>query len=236
MTIAIVQARMSSSRLPGKVLKEINNRSMISLQIERLSKSKLVDEIIVATSIDKSDDVLVRCLQSEGVAVFRGSLEDVNQRFLELCKTKPIGPTVRITADCPLLDHNLVDQVISFFKNGNFQYASNTINRTFPRGLDVEIFDSGSFIEYSSSNKLSDFEKEHVTPIFYNNSELFSIGSFRGHKDLSKLRWTVDTETDFSFVSKIYESLYFSKPDFTTADILEFLSINPNFTNFEDSS
>jgi spore coat polysaccharide biosynthesis protein SpsF len=235
MAIAVVQARMSSSRLPGKVLKEINNRPMISLQLERLSRSKLVEEIIVATSTDKSDDVLERSLKSEGVTVFRGSLEDVNQRFFELCKTKPIGPTVRITADCPLLDHELVDQVISFFKNGNFQYASNTINRTFPRGLDVEIFDSGSFIDYVSSNTLSNFEKEHVTPIFYNNSELFSIGSFCGDKDLSTHRWTVDTETDFSFVSKIYKSLYFSKPDFTTADILEFLSMNPNFANFETS-
>jgi spore coat polysaccharide biosynthesis protein SpsF len=233
MTLAIVQARMSSSRLPGKVLKVINNRPMISLQLERLARSKLVEEIIVATSIDKSDDALVQSLKSEGVTVFRGSLEDVNKRFLELCKTKPIGPTVRITADCPLLDHDLVDQVISFFKNGNFQYASNTINRTFPRGLDVEIFDSGSFIEYSSTYKLSDFEKEHVTPIFYNNEELFRIGSFQGDEDLSKHRWTVDTETDFSFVSKIYESLYFNNPDFKTAEILNYLSVNQKFANFE---
>jgi spore coat polysaccharide biosynthesis protein SpsF len=162
MVIAVVQARMSSSRLPGKVLREINDRSMISLQLERLSRSKLVEEIIVATSIDNSDDVLARSLKSEGVAVFRGSLGNVNQRFLELCKSIPTKPIIRITADCPLLDHHLVDQVVSYFREGNFQYASNTINRTFPRGLDVEIFDSNSFINYSSNNQLNDLKKEFL--------------------------------------------------------------------------
>jgi len=224
---------MSSRRLPGKVLKKIANRTMISLQIERLARSKLVEEIIVATSTDESDDVLERSLESEGITVFRGPLENVNQRYVELCKTLPSKTIARITADCPLLDYRLVDQVISFFKDGNFHYASNTINRTFPRGLDIEVFDAKSFIDFSSTNRLSDFEKEHVTPIFHNNAELFSIGSFEGEIDLSRHRWTVDTETDFSFVSKIYESLYLSKSDFTTKDILEFLSMNPSFANFE---
>jgi spore coat polysaccharide biosynthesis protein SpsF len=236
MSLCIIQARMNSTRLPGKVIKQIISTPMILLQIERLKRSSGISELIVATSVEESDDVLVEILENAGVPVYRGSLENVHQRFL--CLLEDLGSTekdiIRITADCPLIDPEIIDRCIVKFKSGDYDYLSNSLFRTFPRGLDVEIFKKDSLMKASQIFLLSNYQKEHVTPVFYQNPDYFKLGSFENILDYSNLRWTVDTQKDFDFVGQVYENLYNKKKDFNMNDILEFLNMNPTISNFED--
>ena len=218
--LAVVQARMSSSRLPGKVLKPILGKPMLFRQIERIKRSRLINKIIVATSVEGSDDLIESmCLENQ-IDCFRGDLKDVLDRFYQVALKYDPRHIVRLTADCPLIDPRVIDETILFYKKGAYDYASNTIPHTFPDGLDVEIFNATVLAKVWSEAK-TQYEREHVTPFFYNNPSMFRLGSFRSEKDLSSLRWTVDKEEDFKFVERVYEALYPKKPDFSMADILE---------------
>jgi spore coat polysaccharide biosynthesis protein SpsF (cytidylyltransferase family) len=228
---------MSSSRLPGKVLGEILDHPMILLQLERLRLSKELRDLVVLTSVDKSDDTLVELLIKHGIKVYRGSLNNVYERYRgyllhENFETQTI---VRVTADCPLLDWHLLDRIVNFFETNNFDYASNTLTRTFPRGLDIEVFRAKTLIEAKEHFTLTDFDKEHVTPIFYRNPQFYKLGNFVNETDHSNLRWTVDTYKDFNFAKTIYENLYRRNRAFSTEEILEFLSMNPQLNNFENN-
>jgi spore coat polysaccharide biosynthesis protein SpsF len=238
MAIAIMQARMSSTRLPGKVIKPILATPMILLQIERLRRSVEIKDLIVATSTDKSDDTLVEILKSSGVEVFRGALKNVHERFSNLLNglNSAENVVVRITADCPVIDPEIIDKAIAIFKRENFDYLSNSIVRTFPRGLDVEVFRKSLFLEASKKFNLSEYQKEHVTPVFYQNPDFYKLGHLISREKFSNLRWTVDTEEDFSFIRQIYENLYPINPKFGFHDVLKFLKSNPTISNFEDSS
>jgi spore coat polysaccharide biosynthesis protein SpsF len=236
MAIGIIQARMSSSRLPGKVVKPILSRPMILLQIERLQRANELNSLIVATSNENSDDYLAQLLESAGVKVYRGPLENVYERYLGLLAKLDSSEStiVRITADCPLIDPAIVDKAILIFKNDDFDYLSNSLVRTFPRGLDIEVFHRNTFENAKDLFPLSRYQKEHVTPVFYQNPNFYKLGSLENSIDYSNLRWTVDTQKDFDFVRLVYENLYNEKKDFDMNDILEFLNQNPTISNFED--
>ena len=226
--VAILQARCSSSRLPNKVLKPILGVPMILRQIERLQRCHNLQQLVVATSSEANDDALEMLCAKADLACYRGSLEDVLDRFYNAAKFHNATHIVRLTADCPLIDPDIVDGVIDCFFSESFDYVSNTLTPTYPDGLDVEVF-SFEALESAWKQARLPSEREHVTPYLYNHPELFRTMNFAAEKDLSALRWTVDNPEDFVCITKIYESLYPANAAFKTQDILEFLSKHPEF-------
>ena len=219
MTVAVLQARMSSTRLPGKVMKPLAGRPMIERQLERLRRCETLDRIVVATSDDPSDDVLATHLQSIGVPVFRGSLTDVLARYLGAAHAFGIqGQMVRLTADCPLADPGVIDDCVRLQRELGVDYVSNGRRRTYPHGLDVEVFELDA-LEIAGREATDPYDREHVTPFIYRHPERFSLGELVQARDESHLRWTVDTPEDFDFVGRVYAALYPGKPDFTSDDV-----------------
>lgn len=225
-TLAILQARMSSSRLPGKVMMQINDVPMIYRQIERIKQSRTINDLIVATSTDSSDDLLVEYLNNKGVRVFRGSLDDVLSRFLEIeIQVKPTT-IIRLTGDCPLVMSELIDKMIIRFDESNVDYLSNTLEPTYPDGLDVEII-KASAIRRLAKFELSDAEREHVTLGIYRRPSIFKLENFRGEEDLSQNRWTVDYLEDLHFVRQVFSAFHGVESTFSYAETIMFLNDNP---------
>ena len=222
--IAIVQARMGSTRLPGKVLKPIVNKPMIELLLTRLSQSKELDQIVVATSMDPKNDQLQMVVESLGFRCIKGSENDVLSRYYTIAKSVSADVIVRITGDCPLVDPVLVDKCIREFKKIEVDYLSNTNPATYPDGLDVEVMSFAS-LEKANNETNSEFDREHVTP-FIRNNNILSKSSISHTQDLSSLRWTVDEPEDLIVVTNIFE--YFS-PDifFNWQQVLELSHTNP---------
>ena len=223
--VAIVQARMGSTRLPGKVMKSINGSSVIELLLLRLSKSKLIDLIVVATSKNQENKVLVEHVEKLGFKCETGSENDVLDRFSMVAEKYNADTVVRITGDCPLLDANLIDEVIKGYFSSNVDYFSNVEPPTYPDGLDVEVFSKSALIKAHSEAKEM-YDREHVTPYIRNSDKFISSGiSFK--QDLSNLRLTLDEPEDFDLISLIFNhfspNLYFS-----WLDILDYQASNPN--------
>ena len=239
MIIGIIQARTSSSRLPGKVLKDILGRPMILHQIFRHQKSKFLDEIIIATSKNEDDDLLADILKKQRILVSRGSLDDVLDRFYEAAKRfEPAKEDyiVRLTGDCPLHDPDVLDEVIQTCVEGSFDYYSNGLEPHYPDGLDVEMFRFGILEQIHQIANLPS-EREHVTS--YIHTRLRNKIKFGAHKpdfDLSHHRWTVDTPKDFYFVRKVYESIYPKNHDFGMYDVLALLEREPDLIDINASS
>lgn len=219
MAVAILQARMSSSRLPGKVMKPLAGRPMVERQIERLRRCETLSRLVVATSDDPSDDVLASFLKDIGVEVHRGPLADVLGRYVGAIEALGIsGQVVRLTADCPLADPGVIDECVRLQAVLGVDYCSNGRNRTYPRGLDVESFDAEDLL--TAGREATDpYDREHVTPFLYRPGAPFTQGELVQARDESALRWTVDTPEDYAFVEKVYGALYPTKPDFTSDDI-----------------
>jgi len=226
MILAILQARVSSTRLPGKVLKPILGKPMLELQIRRILQSKLINRLVIATSTDTTDDSIEQLCKQVGVSCFRGSLNDVLDRFYQAALLWSPEHIVRLTGDCPLIDPEIIDEVITFYLNGNYDYVSNTIEPTFPDGLDVEVFRFLVLKEAWQEAKLPS-QREHVTLFIYQQSEKYRLGNYKNPIELSNHRWTVDEPEDFEFVSQIYKELYPINPNFRMADILNFLEKRP---------
>lgn len=227
--LAIIQARMSSSRLPGKVLEEINGSPAIKFQIDRLKLSS-VDEIVVATSTDPSDDVLVDYLNKIKVVSRRGPLNDVANRFeVVLDEFEPVN-FLRLTADCPFVMPNLLDEMLRKFSIENLDYLSNTNPPTFPDGLDIEIVRTEAFRKLLQYD-LSVVEREHVTLAFAGKCDLFNMGSFANVEDLSDLRWTLDYPEDLEFLRSVAKLLIGREHEFTLKDVLSILKSNPDIRN-----
>ena len=219
MTVAILQARMSSTRLPGKVMKLLAGRPMVDRQLERLRRCTTLLRIVVATSTDASDDPLAKHLESQGVDVFRGSLNDVLGRYVGAARAfGATGQVVRLTADCPLTDPGVIDDCVSLHARTGADYVSNGREPTYPHGLDVEAFGM-DVLEAAAREARDPYEREHVTPFIYRRPERFTLGALTQAKDESHLRWTVDTPEDFAFVERVYAALYPTKPDFTSDDV-----------------
>ena len=219
MTVAILQARMSSTRLPGKVMKPLAGRPMIERQLERLRRCVTLQRIIVATSLEASDDPLAAHLGALGIDVFRGSLTDVLDRYVAAARAfKIAGQVVRLTADCPLADPEVIDACVRLHAELGVDYCSNGRRRTFPHGLDVEAFDLDALL-VAHREATDPYDREHVTPFLYRNPDRFTQGELVQARDESHLRWTVDTPEDFAFVERVYAALYPAKPDFTSDDV-----------------
>lgn len=226
-TIALVQARMSSSRFPGKVLTPLAGKPMVIQQLERLARATHIDQIVVATSSDASDDPLVETLHSFGYSTFRGSLTDVLSRFTGAAREHQADVVVRITADCPLLSPTVVDRVIEEFQAAGVDYASNTLDPTYPDGLDVEVVRVAA-LEALAAMELDADEREHVTLGIYRRPETFTVHSVTDPAaNQSDLRWTVDTPEDLDFVAWVYESLENIQPAFDYPDVIELVAKYP---------
>lgn len=225
--VCIMQARLGSSRLPGKVLKLICGKTVLEHDINRLSQAKYIDEIVVATTKEKNDDKIVDEAKRLGVKYFRGSESDVLSRYYYAAKENKADVVIRVTSDCPCLDYKIMDDMINrfFHDDRKYDYFSNTIIRTFPRGYDIEIF-SFKVLEEAFKNAKLDYEKEHVTPYIYNKKNKYRLGYYKCNKDYSKYRVTLDTIEDFEVISNIYNELYLNKPLFLLDDVIEFLEHN----------
>ena len=218
--IAVLQARMTSTRLPGKVLRPILGEPMLARQIERLRRARRIDRLVLATSADDSDQPVADLAVSLGCWVHRGALADVLERYAGALQAHgPADHVVRVTADCPLTDWNVVDAVIARHLESGADYTSNALDRTFPKGLDVEVVKAPLLLAAAAEAR-DLYEREHVTPFFYRRPERFRIEQVTQPEPLGDLRWTVDTPEDFAFVTRVYEALYPSRPDFDAADIL----------------
>ena len=225
--LAIVQARFNSTRLPGKVLLEVFGKSFLEHQIARIKLAKKIDKIVIATSTEKSDEKIYELGKSIGVDVFRGSLENVLDRFFHATNLFPSKNIIRLTADCPLIDWEKIDELIEFFEEGNFDYASNALEPTLPDGLDAEVFKS-SVLKKTWREASLNSEKEHVTPYIHSHPEMFSIGKKKYYEDHSDLRWTLDEPEDLELITKIYEHFYPMNCYFGYEDILNFLETRPD--------
>ena len=222
--IAIIQARMGSTRLPNKVMKEIGGKPMIEILLQRLLKAKKIDEIVVATSTNKNNNPLIKFVSGLGFRVIAGSEDDVLGRYVKVIDASGADVAVRITGDCPLVDPNLVDQVIDGLIEFGYDYFSNVNPPTFPDGLDVEAFQANALKKaYTQTNER--FDREHVTP-FLRNSDLFTKGGITNDQDLSCLRWTVDEPADFKVISDVFD--HFSPNiHFGWRDVLELYEGKP---------
>ena len=228
MAAAILQARMSSTRLPGKVMRPLAGRPMIERQIERLRPCATLDRLIVATSDDASDDPLAEHLAGMGVEVFRGSLHDVLDRYVgaaRACGAR--GVIVRLTADCPLADPEVIDDCVRLRAERDVDYASNGLRRTYPRGLDVEAFNVEALL--AAHREAADpYDREHVTPFLYRRPDRYRLGNVKSPDNHGEMRWTVDTEADFRMVDAVYRELLSPNKTFGYADILDLLARRPD--------
>lgn len=226
MILAILQARVSSTRLPGKVLKPILDKPMLELQIERIKRSRLIDKLILATSNESSDDPLEDLAKKLNINYYRGSLDDVLSRFYKAAIPYKPDHIVRLTGDCPLADPELIDEVIADHIAQNVDYTSNSLKPSYPDGLDIEVTKFSALMEAYNEAKLPS-EREHVTPFIHKQPNRFKVNVISCPHDYSSLRWTVDEPEDFELVKQIYESLYPLKSDFTWQDTLELVLKHP---------
>lgn len=217
---------MGSTRLPGKVMMEICGRPMLWHVIHRLRHAETFDSIIVATSEQMIDDEIEEFCRTENVPCFRGSEKDVLDRYYQAAKWIGADVIVRITADCPLIDPEVVDSVVNKYLECECDYASNSELRTYPDGLDTEVFSFNALKRAWSEARMMS-EREHVTPYIRNNKTIFTSADVFQERDLSSLRWTVDEPEDFEFVRNIYERLYRSDRVFLMDEVVNLLRENP---------
>lgn len=229
-TAIIVQARMTSTRLPGKVLKPVLSKPLLAYQIERLRRVTLADAIVIATTENAADDPIVELSQTLQVGCFRGSEQDVLGRYYGAAKQAQADVVVRVTSDCPLIDPQIVDQVIQFYLNhtDRYDYVSNSLQRSYPRGLDTEVF-SVRALEQAHREATAPPDREHVTPFIYNHPNRYAIGQVTAAQNLSHHRWTVDTPEDFELIKRMLEALYPQVPNFTLQDCLNLIDQHPDW-------
>lgn len=235
---AIIQARLGSTRLPGKILKEVSGMPILWHVVNRLSYSKLIDEIIIATTDLAEDDRVQDFCERNNILFYRGSSEDVLSRYYETASKFEAGAIIRITSDCPVIDPVIIDRMLEYYLkenlSGSMDYLNNVMPRTFPRGLDTEIF-SFRALALAHHDAKQFYEREHVTPYIYNHPEIFTLKSFTSEKDHSAYRWTVDTQEDFLLIEKIYTSLYKKNNLFLLPDILKLFEEQPQLIKINQS-
>jgi len=219
----IIQARMTSTRLPGKVLLPLCGKTVLEVMLDRLQSFK--DDIIIATTNDGSEKPIVDLCKKLGVKYYRGDTDNVLERYHDSAVAfgAKVGDTiVRLTSDCPLIDGQLVKEIISFYHDNSFEYVSNCVHRTYPRGLDVEVFSFQS-LKDAMQNATENSEKEHVTPYI---KEHVKVGDFVDCHDHSKYRLTLDEEDDYCAIQEIYKKLDYDV-DFSYTKLIDLLEKNP---------
>jgi len=215
---------MASTRLPGKVLVDVSGQPMLHHVFSRAKQARMLDHVVVATSEEQSDNPIQRFCEARGAEFFRGSHDDVLDRYHQAAKHFNADIVVRLTADCPLLDGEVIDKVVEFFKEGSFDYVSNTLECTYPDGLDTEVL-SFAALKHSWREAKIKSEREHVTPYIRKRPELFRLGNVRHTEDLSSFRWTVDEPRDLEFVRAVYN--HFGSATFGMKDVVKLLRNHP---------
>lgn len=227
-TVAIIQARMGSTRLPGKVLMDLEGKPMLERVVSRCKRAALLTDLIVATTIQAADDPIISLCSKNEWKCFRGSEDDVLDRYYHAAKWSEADIIVRITSDCPLIDSELIDQCIKkFMKNPRVDYVSNSLPpRSFPRGLDVEVLSFAALKRawYEDQNTAW---REHVTPYIYRHPEIFKIRAVKSDLNFAWMRWCVDTMEDLIFIRKIYHA--FKDDSFSWREVLAVLCQNKNW-------
>ena len=233
MIAVIIQARMRSTRLPGKVFKSISGRPMLWHVLMRVRQAESLDTIVIATSDEVADNPIADFCAQEGVSCFRGNESDVLDRFYQAARWIGADVIVRISADCPMIDPVVLDAVVTAYRKNRCDYACNAIHRTYPDGLDTEVF-SFEVLEKAWKEASLKSEREHVTPYIWKNEALFNLHHVMQEHDLSALRWTVDEPEDLTFVRRIYEHLYVPNAVFHMEDILRLLGTHPELSTLND--
>lgn len=228
----IIQARMGSTRLPGKILQPIRRRPLLSYLVERVRCVQTKNQLIIATTTNPQDDILEAYAKKENILFFRGSEENVLDRYYQACCAYPADIIVRITGDCPLIDPAIIDHALDQFLEAKspLDFLSNTLKRTYPRGMDVEVF-TFEALKAAADEASTAFDREHVTPFLNRQPERFHLANFVHKPDISDYRLTVDTPEDFLLVSKIFEELYPKNKKFTLDDILQTFERHPEWKN-----
>ncbi|QOZ52003.1 cytidylyltransferase domain-containing protein [Bradyrhizobium sp. CCBAU 53338] len=227
MILAILQARMSSTRLPGKVLKPILGRPMLCWQIDRIRRSRTIERLVVATSQETSDDPIQAFCDANQVFCYRGALHDVLGRFHGAAQMfGPAEHVIRLTGDCPLIDWTIIDAAVDLQRRAKSDLAGNGIERTYPDGLDVEVV-AFSALERAHREATDASAREHVTHYIYRHPETFRLAHLTQEPDLGALRWTVDTPADFEMVEKVFKGLAKRNNNFIQQDVLDFLEGHP---------
>lgn len=224
-TVAIVQARMGSTRLPGKVLRDLAGQPMLAQVVDRLRRAKRIDDVVIATTVQPADAVIAQLCAERGWTCYRGDEQDVLDRYYQAAREARADVVVRITADCPLIDPGVVDSVVDVFAQNQpkVDYAA---SRGFPRGLDTEVFGFPN-LERAWKEANTPSAREHVTPYFYTHPELFEVLEVKHSSDLSQLRWTVDTPEDFRLVELIVR--HFGHARFTWEEALALIEARPEW-------
>jgi spore coat polysaccharide biosynthesis protein SpsF len=223
--VAVIQARMGSTRLPGKVLIDLGGESVLGRVVRRLRRASRIHEIMIATTDNIQDEAIVRECDRLRVAYCRGSEHDVLDRYLRTAEKFRCDLIVRVTSDCPLIDAELVDEVIQTCMNHQADFACNDLPPTFPRGLDVEVLTIET-LRRAEKISYQDYQREHVTPVIYERPDLFRIASVRGDRDLSHYRWTLDTPEDLQLVRAIYAH-FENRDDFSWQAAVELIEGHP---------
>ena len=228
-TVAIIQARMSSTRLPGKVLLDICGKPALEHVIDRVKRCTQIDEIVIATTQDEGDKVLVDKAKEFGVGFYTGDTFDVLSRYYNAAKKYEADIIVRITSDCPLIDPGLTDDIVLFYKEHDYDLVANLVNpdvstRTYPNGLDTEVF-SFKTLEDTFLKADQKYQREHVT--IYMHETIENKYCYRNDIDYSDYRWTLDTKEDYELICSIYKNLYKDNMNFTWLDVIRFVQKNP---------
>ena len=222
--LCIIQARMGATRLPGKVLMKVNGQPLLEYEINRIKQTKNIDKIVVATTVTRQDDAIEKFCQKIGIDCFRGSESDVLDRFYQCSLNYPeYRYIVRITGDCPLIDPQVIDQVVDFFENNSYDYASNVEIETFPDGMDVEIFKKEALLNaWQNAKKQS--EREHVT-LYIRNKDRFKVGNLAAEKNYGHIRLTVDQKEDIDVIDFLFRN---SDLGASYLDYISLLKDNPD--------
>ena len=224
--VAIIQARMGGTRLPGKVLAEISGRTMLARVVRRVRRAGLLDEVVVATTTAAGDGPIVQQCQRLEVACFCGQEDDVLDRYYRAAAAHGADVVVRITSDCPLIDPEVIDRVVGAFLDRRPDYASNTMRRTWPRGLDTEVITTPA-LNRAWREAPEPYQRVHVTPYLYQHPEHFRLLAVTGEEDLSEGRWTVDTREDLDFIRAVYQRMG-GDDAFSWRDVRQLLGEEPS--------
>ncbi|MBT2131515.1 cytidylyltransferase domain-containing protein [Aliiroseovarius lamellibrachiae] len=234
MKVAIIQARTGSTRLPGKVLKTLGTESIISQLYQRIKQCRLLDDVVIAMPEGAEDDALAQHVANFCPSTARGSEKDVLDRYMTAADQFGAQTIVRITSDCPFFDPDILDQMLAAFDHDGPDYMSNTIDPHLPRGLDAEVFTIDA-LRRAHNSATAPHEREHVTPYIYQHPELFSVKGFRIDGNWADLRWTLDTEKDWSLIQRMYDLLEVSYQEARLPDFLAVIKAHPELREINAS-